>query len=295
MAAENGGVSTAGQDGSTPGRPRFTVVVPAHNEEASLGATLRSLAEQDFAGPVEVVVVDNASTDGTAGVAEAYGARVVAEPRRGVCRARQRGTDAARGEVVVSTDADTVHPHDWLRRIDERLRERPDAVAVAGPCRYRDAPGWVDVLSGGAFVGLGRLYAWTGRVGYVTATNLAFHRASFPGYDVNLTQGGDEVDVLRRLRRQGPVLWDRENVVLTSSRRLDQGLAYTLVVSFGWHYAASLLLDRLSGRPLVGPAPAIRADDAVRSGHRRRVGRAALLAFGVALLPLLVRRFRDPR
>jgi glycosyltransferase involved in cell wall biosynthesis len=270
------------------------VVVPAHNEEASLGATLRSLAVQDFAGPVEVLVVDNASTDGTARVAEAHGARVLAEPQQGVCRARQTGTDAARGEVVVSTDADTVHPRDWLSRIDARLRERPDAVAVAGPCRYRDAPGWVDVLSGASFAGLGRLYAWTGRVGYVTATNLAFRRDGFPGYDVNLTQGGDEVDVLRRLRRQGPVVWDRENVVLTSSRRLDQGLAYTLVVSFGWHYAASLLLDRLSGKPLVGPAPAIRPDDAVRSGHRRRLGRAAVLAFGVALLPLLVRRFRGP-
>ena len=285
-------MTTAQQDPSATETPRFSVVVPAHNEEASLGATLRSLAAQDFPGPVEVIVVDNASTDGTARVAAAAGARVLAEPQRGVCRARQRGTDAARGEVVVSTDADTVHPSDWLSRIDASLRARPDAVAVAGPCRYADAPGWVDLLSGAAFAVLGRLYAWSGRVGYLTATNLAFRRDGFPGYDVNLTQGGDEVDVLRRLRRRGPVLWDRANVVLTSSRRLDQGLAYTLVVSFGWHYAASLLLDRLSGRPLVGPAPAIRPADASRVRRRRHLGRVAVLALGLAVLAKRLRAGR---
>lgn len=269
--------------------PRFSVVVPAYNEAAQLGATLRSLAEQDFRGPVEVIVVDNASSDDTAAVAARHGARVVAEPRRGVCRARQRGTTEAGGVIVVSTDADTVHPRDWLSRIDAQFHRHPDAVAVAGPCRYVDPPRWAAVLSGLSFATL----AWTsrvfGQVGYVTATNLAFRRDTFPGYDVNLTQGGDEFDFLRRLRRRGLVVWDGENAVLTSARRLDQGLAHTLVVSFGWHYFASMLVNRLSARTVIGPAPAIRPADVDRVRRRRRLGRVAVVVLAAAVL---VRRSR---
>lgn len=267
----------------------FSVVVPAFDEAGQLGATLRSLAAQDFPGTVEVIVVDNASTDGTAAVAHAHGARVVSEPLRGVCRARQRGAEEARGEVVVSTDADTVHPHDWLSRIAAQLAHHPEAVAVAGPCRYLDPPTWVDVLSRFSFAVIGRVFARTGRLGYVTATNLAFRREAFPGYAVHLTQGGDEVDFLRRLKRRGPVVWDGDNAVLTSARRLDQGLAHTLVVSFGWHYAASMLLNRATARTVLGPAPAIRAADLATVRRRRLAGRAVAALLGAAVVVRLVR------
>lgn len=238
---------------------RFSVVVPAHNEEATLGETLESLLRQDFDGPVEIIVVDNASTDATAEIARAYGARLVTEPMRGVCNARQRGVDAAEGDYVVSTDADTVHPVNWLRRLDGVLRSRPDAVAVAGPCRYLDPPwwGWLFPRIGFGFVALG--HRLTGRIGYLTATNVAYRRLGFPGYDLVLTQGGDEVDLLRRLTSWGPVVWDRRSVVDTSSRRFRQGLVRTVVISYGWYYLASTVLNRLTGRRVIGCAPAVRS------------------------------------
>ena len=122
---------------------RFSVVVPAYNESASLPAALDSLRRQDVGDDhFEIIVVDNGSDDDTPAIARSYGARVVVEPRRGVCDARQAGVEAARGEFVVSTDADTTHPRDWLRRIDAGLRSRPDAVAIGGPCRYADPPWW---------------------------------------------------------------------------------------------------------------------------------------------------------
>src|SRR5215207_10515133 len=97
---------------------RLSVVIPAYNEGSYLDASLTSLRQQDFSGSYEVIVVDNNSTDDTAAIASAHGARVLHEPRRGVCVARERGTRAARGEIVISTDADTVHPADWLTRLD---------------------------------------------------------------------------------------------------------------------------------------------------------------------------------
>jgi len=260
------------------------VVVPAFDEADYLPATLASLARQQCPGGFEVVVVDNGSTDGTAALAAGAGARVLEQPLRGVCAARELGTRAARGEIVVSADADTSYPPGWLHRLTGRFED--GVVAVAGPCRYADPPWWARVFPPLYFAALSATYALTGRVGYVTATNLAFRRAEFPGYDTTLTQGGDEVDFLRRLQRHGRVAWDAANPVLTSSRRMDQGLAHTVLVSYGYHYALNLLVNRVAARPVLGPAPAIRRADAATSRRRRRswgAGSVTVLA-GLTLL-----------
>ena len=274
---------TAGSNGDhRPMGLRFSVVVPAFNEADDLPATLRSLQEQDFPGSYEVIVVDNGSQDETAKIAERHGVRVLHETRPGVCAARQCGTDGAAGEIVVSTDADTVHPPQWLSRIDAQLRAHPEAVAVAGPCRYAQPTWWAKIFPPLWFAGLAALYRRTGRVGYFTATNAAFVRARFPGYDVNLTQGGDEVDLLRRLRRVGPVVWDAANPVLTSSRRMDQGLIHTVLVSYGYHYAWAGLRNRWARTPHV--APPIRRQQAGAVRQRRLVWRLATLSVVVGLL-----------
>ena len=264
--------------------PRFSVVVPAYNEAGYLEAALRSLQEQQpVPGGYEVIVVDNNSTDDTAAVAARWGVRVVYEGQPGVCAARQRGSSVALGEIVVSTDADTVHPAGWLARLDATFGAHPDAVAVAGPCHYQDPPWWAAVFPPLWFAAVRLSYLCFGRIFYVTATNLAFRRDAFPGYDTTLTQGGDEVDFLQRLRRQGRVVWDARNPVLTSSRRMDQGLLYTLVVSFGYYYALSYVLNRLSSRTVLGAAPAIRRQHSGLVRRRRVRSRIALSALvGVA-------------
>jgi glycosyltransferase involved in cell wall biosynthesis len=267
-------------------RPRFSVVVPAFNEGGYLAAALTSLHQQQVAGGVEVIVVDNASTDDTAAVAARHGARVVREPQPGVCAARQRGSVEAAGEIVVSTDADTIHPPDWLARLDAQFRSHPAAVAVAGPCRYQDPPWWAAVFPRLWFAAIAVGYAVFGRIFYVTATNLAFRRDEFPGYNTQLTQGGDEVDFLRRLQRRGRVVWDGRNPVATSSRRMDQGLLYTLVVSFGYYYLLSYLLNRLSSRTVLGAAPAIRRQHAELVRRRRQRWRVALSVLALAVVAL---------
>src|ERR1700740_3471780 len=117
--------------GTDDSLPRFSVVIPAYNEAEFLGSCLDSLRAQDFRDPYEIIVVDNNSTDATADAARSRGVTVVHEPKPGVCSARQRGTAAARGEIVVSTDADTTFGSDWLSRIDRAFRDDPARVAVA--------------------------------------------------------------------------------------------------------------------------------------------------------------------
>lgn len=83
--------------------PLVTVVIPALDEESSIGPVLQAIP-RDLVG--EVIVVDGGSRDGTAAVAAACGARVVSERRRGYGCACARGAAEARGEVVVFLDAD---------------------------------------------------------------------------------------------------------------------------------------------------------------------------------------------
>jgi glycosyltransferase involved in cell wall biosynthesis len=264
---------------------RFTVVIPCYNESAYITDTINSLRAQRFPDGWEVLVVDNNCTDDTAKIARGLGARVVTEKCQGVCSARQCGTEAARGEIIVSADADTIYPPDWLATIDATFRMDERMVAVAGPCRYTDGPLWGRVYGWLLFGAVDLIYRLTGRVCYVTATNLAFYRDRRPGYDVRLTQGGDELDLLRKLRKSGVVGYEHANAVCTSSRRLRQGLVYNIVLTLLVYYVSAYLLNRVFGRPLVGSAPPCRGDAARSSGRGRLV--AGVVALVLVLSPVV--------
>ena len=100
-------------------------IVPAWNEAVGIRATLDSLrAAGESLGPRwswEILVVDNASTDGTTAVAMASGARVVPEPHRQIARARNRGAGEAGGRFLVFVDADTLVAPELVREAVEAL------------------------------------------------------------------------------------------------------------------------------------------------------------------------------
>jgi glycosyltransferase involved in cell wall biosynthesis len=251
------------------GHPRFSVVIPAFNEQEFLGRCLASLAAQDYPAAFEIIVVDNNSTDRTASIAAAAGATLVFEAERGVCQARQRGTEVARGEIIISTDADTTFAPGWLSDIERAFARHPGVVAVAGPCRFSAAPWWGNPYSTVLFGLVGVIKKTTGRVVYISATNIAFRKSAWSGYDTRLTQGGDELDLLRRLQAVGEVVFDPNNPTHTSSRRLDQGLLYNITVTVMYYYLLGYALNRTFGRPVLGTAPPFRGTlDHARSSAR---------------------------
>ena len=93
-----------------PEQPLISVVVPAYREEKYILATLRSLAEQTNIN-CEFIIVSNGEPAGnsTQVICEASGFKVVHDPQGGISRARQTGLETAKGDIIVTTDADTLH------------------------------------------------------------------------------------------------------------------------------------------------------------------------------------------
>jgi peptidoglycan/xylan/chitin deacetylase (PgdA/CDA1 family)/GT2 family glycosyltransferase len=115
-----------------------SVVVPAFNENDTIAATVRSLVTGEH--PVEVVVVDDGSTDGTADTVAALGfpgVRVIRKPNGGKPTALNAGTAAARHEIIVMMDGDTIFEPSTVRHLVAPFAD-PRVGAVAGNARVAD-------------------------------------------------------------------------------------------------------------------------------------------------------------
>lgn len=132
--------------------PTVSVVVPSYNDAALLRACLTALAGQTRPAD-EIVVVDNASTDDTAEVAAAAGARVVREPQRGILAATAAGFDAAVGDLLLRLDADSVPHPDWIERVVAAFAADPDLDALSGPGEFYGSSPVVHWLAEHIYIG----------------------------------------------------------------------------------------------------------------------------------------------
>lgn len=117
---------------------KISIVIPAYNEEELIGDCLRCLNNQTIP-PDEIIVVDNNCTDRTAEIAQSLGARVIKEPKKGVIFARNTGFDAAKGDIILRTDADTRPPKDWVEKIRDTFLSK-EVEGVTGLVRVYDLP-----------------------------------------------------------------------------------------------------------------------------------------------------------
>jgi glycosyltransferase involved in cell wall biosynthesis len=103
--------------------PRFSIVVPARNEERFIGACLASIcaAAAPYPDSVEVIVVLNRCSDGTEAIARSFGARTVEAPGKNLAIVRNTGARAASGDILVTIDADSVMAPQTLTEIDRLL------------------------------------------------------------------------------------------------------------------------------------------------------------------------------
>ena len=114
-------------------QPEISIVVPVFNSEATIAQCIESLLALDYPkDKYEIVVVDNASTDGTAKILDNYPVRVLPENRRGACCARNTGWRAAAYDLIAFTDSDCRVEKNWLSSIAPHFQD-PMVGASGGP------------------------------------------------------------------------------------------------------------------------------------------------------------------
>lgn len=153
---------------------RVSLVIPVYNEVDQIHACLEAVARQTVR-PFEVIVVDNNSTDGTAAIARAFPfVTVLHESRQGVVYARDRGFNAARGDIIARIDADTIINDNWIQSVVERFaNSRVDVITGSVAVRDISAPrliGRIDLFWRRYLAK--RLGSWVGQQG----ANMALRR-----------------------------------------------------------------------------------------------------------------------
>jgi glycosyltransferase involved in cell wall biosynthesis len=205
-----------------------SVVIPVLNGAATLGQQLAALASQTYAGPWEVVVADNGSTDGTAELVAAWTGRVPglrtvdASARRGTNHARNVGADAAEGRLLAFCDADDVATPGWLAALVAGLEHhdlaggRLDEVALNDPMvrawRWdRDSAGLPRALR---------------FLPYAVSANLAMRAdvlAGLGGWNEDYLRGGSEIELCWRAQLAGYRLGYVPEAVMRYRHRSSRG------------------------------------------------------------------------
>ncbi len=265
----------------------ISVVIPTHNGSARLGATLAHIAQQRPPAGLawEVVLVDNASTDGTLRAAmdawpgEAQAPlRVVHEPRLGLSHAHLRGFAEASGELVTWVEDDNWIAPDWLEVVSAVMEEHPEVGACGGfnePVCEVAPPAWFEGLQSayaagpqgpssgdvtdtrGFLWGAGltvRKAAWDHLVAHGFRPLLVDRRGS-----ANSNSGGDS-EICFALRLSGWRLWFEPRLRLRH---------FLLAHRLDWRYLRRLF--RGVGASTVGFDPYYRALEDARVGGRRRI------------------------
>ena len=214
---------------SSKGLPSVSLVIPAYNEEEYLPLCLESIKKQDYTEQYEVIVVDNASTDDTARIALDWGAKVVYESKRSPACARQKGVEAATGEIIAFIDADSQAPACWLSTIVSRFVREQETVAISGPYAYCDAGRIAKIASyTGSFINIiiDQLFRKAfNKGGAIWGCNFAVRRSALleiGGFDTSIRFYGEEYELSLRLKRAGKGGIIPRLFVLTSARRLKK-------------------------------------------------------------------------
>jgi glycosyltransferase involved in cell wall biosynthesis len=201
--------------------PRFSVVIPARNEERLIGHCLESIrvAAEPFPGQVEVIVVLNRCSDRTEEIAHQYAACTIREDARNLARIRNAGARAARGAILVTIDADSAMSPSTLEAIDRALAS---GTTVGGGTPIRP-----DRLSAGIRVSLFlfRLLLLIDPVSLGLFWCLREDFEAIGGFNENLVSAED-LDLAKRLKSFGkkegrPFSTLRGAHIVTSCRKMD--------------------------------------------------------------------------
>lgn len=112
--------------------PEVSIIIPAYNEEKIILQTLASLAANITSWSVEIIVVNNNSTDNTEALVKSAGILCITETKKGITAARNAGLHAARGKYILNADADAIYPPGWIQQMVQPLASNKQIALTYG-------------------------------------------------------------------------------------------------------------------------------------------------------------------
>ncbi len=187
--------------GSERDQPLISVVIPAYNAARTIGATLRSVIDQTYPN-IEIIVVDDGSTDGTAAIVRSVLAgeprlRFVAQGNAGVAAARNAGAALARGDFIAPVDADDLwHPTKLAKQMELMKRGSERLGLVYCWSSWIDDDGCVVERYGAMSYASGRVYSLLALEDFICNASVPLIRrsafAAVGGYDTGLRRAGGQ-------------------------------------------------------------------------------------------------------
>lgn len=222
--------------------PKLSVVIPTFNEEKHVSACIDSLLEQVDAPSYELIVVDGGSSDSTEEKVKSYGDKVtfIRQKSKGVGGARNDGFEISKGNILVTTDADTVLEPRWLSKIHAGF-ENPDVVCVYGPATALEKSSRKYDTVFKISVGLTYLVDKLG-MKWTYGFNTAFRKDAFKkvgGY--SSIKICDDFEIAVRLKKLGKIVYYPNLTAYTSIRRLERDGLFGFLIPGFKNYAKILL------------------------------------------------------
>ena len=235
----------------------ISVIIPAYNEEKYLGACLKSILKHRTSDVCEIIVVDNASTDGTVALAKQFPeVTVLSEMRKGPNFARQTGLQVCRGDLCAFFDADTIVPPGWFQKVQREFDRHPEIVCINGEYYFFDLPRISRTCIWYTYRILAHcmhfLRGYVPNAGNFVATKKAL--LTIGGFNTSLAYLGDDTDIAKRLNTVGPSVFSNRFFVYASGRRF----AKDGIVIAHLQYVSNYLWGSLFRKPFTNEFKDIR-------------------------------------
>lgn len=234
-------------------KPKISVVIPTYNEEKYLRDCLNSFQNQTFQN-FEIIIVDGNSTDKTRGLAQEYNVKILEMPYRSICKQRDIGARQALAEIIVCADADTIYSPNHLLTIWEEFLKDRNILTVTGSASIINPPLWWKYVWIVVYYFIEKIYQLTGIITYAPGFNFSYRKRAFldiGGYNLNLDFGGDELDILNRLKKKGKVVFLSNLKPITSNRSLKKGFFFFFFRQFLFYYWFNYISAKILGKAII--------------------------------------------
>jgi len=227
---------------------KASVVVPTLNEEKTLRQMLDSVHAQKTSHDVEIIVVDSYSKDKTLEIADELADQVLSAPPGIIARARQKGSMAAKGEVIVSTCGDSIYEQGWLEELLKPISSGK-CVGTAGKLLPHEGTHAENLFSELFMANLARV-GMKLNMPFVGGESMAFTSKAFravKGYRTELVTGED-TDLMKRLLTQGRLKYCPKAIARLSTRRFREWGYGKYIWYHGTNYLSMHLFNKSHGK-----------------------------------------------